>query len=56
MVAQNIDLIPLENLRVNLFNPRHLQQPSQRDALYAIAHDQGVKLVNLADDILVQGL
>lgn len=56
MTLQTIKSIPLENLIVDLFNPRHVTQPSQREALATIALDQGIKLTNLADDIAEKGL
>ncbi len=56
MTEQTIKPIALENLIVDIFNPRYLPQPSQRDALATIAHGQGQKLANLADDIVEKGL
>lgn len=56
MRAQRTEIIPLENLAIDLVNPRHVQQPSQREALATIAHDQGAKLANLAEDIAEKGL
>ncbi len=56
MTSQKIVAIPLENLRVDLINPRHTPQPSQREAIAAIAFEQGNKLVNLAEDIVDKGL
>jgi hypothetical protein len=56
MKAPATETIPLENLMVDLVNPRHVPQPSQREALATIAHDQGVKLANLAEDIAEKGL
>jgi hypothetical protein len=56
MTLQSIKSIPLENLIVDLFNPRHVTQPNQREALATIALDQGIKLANLADDIAEKGL
>lgn len=51
-----IQKIPLQNLLIDLQNPRYDPRSSQRDALARIAHDQGEKLVNLAEDILDKGL
>lgn len=56
MTAPNIQQIPLANLLVDLINPRHNQQPSQREAISTIAFDQGMKLVNLGEDIIARGL
>ncbi len=54
MAAPNIQQIPLANLLVDLINPRHNQQPNQREAISNIAFDQGMKLVNLGQDIVDQ--
>jgi hypothetical protein len=51
-----IQPIPLENLQVDLYNPRYEHRTSQRETLTTIAHDQGIKLVNLAEDIADKGL
>ncbi len=51
-----IQSIPLENLLIDLHNPRQAPQASQRDALAAIALEQGIKLANLAEDIAEKGL
>src|SRR5450756_2394312 len=56
MAAQTIMAIPLENLLVDQDNPRHAPQPSQRQALAAIAQERGEKLTNLAADIWEKGL
>ena len=56
MASHDIHAIPLTNLMVDLVNPRHVPQPSQREAIAAIAHDQGPKLANLAADIADRGL
>jgi hypothetical protein len=56
MASQNIQAIPLANLLVDLVNPRHNQQPNQREAIGTIAFDQGPKLANLAKDIVDNGL
>ena len=56
MATQSIELIPLEKLLIDLSNPRHPHQASQRDAIHTIAHDQGPKLFNLAEDIVDEGL
>lgn len=51
-----IQSIPLADLLVDLANPRHTKQSSQREAIATIAFDQGVKLTNLAEDIAERGL
>lgn len=51
-----IQLIPLQNLLIDLRNPRYDPRSSQRDALAKITHDQAEKLFNLAEDILDKGL
>lgn len=56
MPQASVSFIPLENLLVDLHNPRYDPRSSQRDALAAIARDQGVKLYNLAEDIVDKGL
>lgn len=56
MAVPNIQPIPLANLLVDLINPRHNQQPNQREAISTIAFDQGLKLVNLGQDIINRGL
>ena len=56
MFVPNIQPIPLANLLVDLINPRHNQQLSQREAISTIAFDQGIKLVNLGQDIIDKGL
>lgn len=56
MATPNIQTVPLANLLVDLINPRHTEQPSQREAIATIAFDQGPKLANLAEDIAERGL
>jgi len=56
MAAPRLELIPLENLLIDLENPRYDPRTSQREALATIAHDQGTKLANLAEDIVEKGL
>lgn len=56
MDSQRIQAIALENLLVDLFNPRHVPQSSQRETIATIALEQGVKLANLAEDIADKGL
>jgi len=48
--------IPVENLLVDLTNPRHDPAANQQLALATIARDQGPKLVRLAESILERGL
>lgn len=52
----SIQLIPLENLIIDLQNPRYDPRKSQREALYTIAREQDFKLINLVQDILDKGL
>lgn len=56
MQSWKTDSISLENLQIDLYNPRYEHRTSQRDVLTTIAHEQGVKLVNLAEDIAEKGL
>ena len=56
MTSPSIKTIALANLLVDLANPRHTEQTSQREAIATIALDQGIKLVNLAEDIAERGL
>lgn len=56
MEFKNIEPISLANLLIDLQNPRYDLRSSQREALTTIAHDQGPKLVNLAEDIVDKGL
>jgi len=46
----------LENLLINLHNPRYDPRSNQREALATITIDQGAKLYNLAEDIVVKGM
>jgi hypothetical protein len=48
--------IEIENLLIDLQNPRFDPKSSQRDALQTIIHDQGKKLYNLAEDIVDSGV
>lgn len=45
-----------ENLLIDLHNPRYDPRSSQREALATICHDQGIKLYNLAEDIVDKGV
>jgi len=47
--------IKLENLLIDLQNPRYDSRKSQVEALYTIIHDQKEKLINLAEDIIIKG-
>jgi len=51
-----LSLIPLENIFVDLQNPRYDPLDNQREALATIANEQGTKLVSLAKDIVERGL
>lgn len=55
-MGTEIRSIPLENLLIDLQNPRYDPRTSQREAISTIAHDQRGKLVNLAEDIVERGL
>ncbi|SOC90617.1 hypothetical protein SAMN05216358_0709 [Rhizobium sp. AN5] len=48
--------IPIEDLRLDIKNPRIADASSQRDALLKIVTDQDVKLVALAESIVEDGL
>jgi hypothetical protein len=56
MKSPHIQAIPLSSLLIDLSNPRHSEQASQRDAIATIAADQGPKLATLAQDIAERGL
>lgn len=56
MQAAKMKQIPVEDLLIDLQNPRYDIRNSQREAITTIAHDQGLKLVNLAEDIIDKGL
>lgn len=49
-------VIDLQDLTVNLENPRYPTRASQRDAIAKMAEHQGMKLVKLAEDIVENGL
>ncbi len=49
-------VIDLQDLSVNLENPRYPNRASQRDAIAKMAEHQGMKLVKLAEDIIENGL
>jgi hypothetical protein len=51
-----IKSIPLENLLIDLQNPRYDPRSNQKNAIATIANDQGIKLFNLAEDIADKGL
>jgi len=46
----------IDQLALDLINPRITQASSQREAMQRIIDDQGVKLANLADSIVDEGL
>ena len=45
-----------ENLLIDLQNPRYDPREGLREALQSMVHEQGTKLVNLAEDIVDKGL
>lgn len=51
-----IQPIAIENLLIDLQNPRYDPRTNQREAITTIANDQGVKLANLAEDIVDKGV
>lgn len=53
---QIIKPILLDNLLVNVENPRYEPMNNQNDAISAMAEEQGSKLANLAEDIVNNGL
>jgi len=55
MSAASLMSIKIENLLIDLHNPRYEPRSSQRDALITISRDQGLKLYNLAEDIVDKG-
>src|SRR5258708_3840312 len=55
-MASNFKIVSVENLRINLNNPRYDPRTSERDAIATIVHDQGPKLISLAEDIVDKGL
>ncbi|MCZ7467307.1 hypothetical protein [Rhizobium rhizogenes] len=48
--------LPIEDLRLDIKNPRIAEATSQRDALQKIVTDQDIKLVALAESIVEDGL
>jgi hypothetical protein len=54
-MAGNVEL-NLDELHLDLLNPRFDGLSSQRDALEKIVRSQGSKLVNLAEDIVASGM
>lgn len=52
----SVQRVAVENLLIDLQNPRYDPRANQREAITTIAHDQGVKLANLAEDIVDKGL
>ncbi|NTF69773.1 hypothetical protein [Rhizobium rhizogenes] len=48
--------LPIEDLRLDIKNPRIAEANSQRDALQKIVTDQDIKLVALAESIVEDGL
>lgn len=56
MPQHEVATIKLESLLIDLRNPRYDPRTSQREALATIARDQDIKLYNLAEDIVDNGL
>lgn len=56
MSAASLLPIKIANLLIDLRNPRYEIRSSQHDALATISRDQGLKLYNLAEDIVDKGL
>ena len=52
----HIQSIPLQDLLIDLNNPRYDPRINQREALSSIAREQGKKLISLAEDIVDKGL
>jgi hypothetical protein len=52
----NIKTISIDNLLIDLQNPRYDPRTNQREAITTIANDQGIKLANLAEDMVEKGL
>lgn len=48
--------VRLEYLQIDVGNPRYDPKGSQIEALTQISHDQGLKLFNLAEDIVEKGI
>jgi hypothetical protein len=55
-MPSNFKSVKVENLRINLNNPRYDPRTSEREAIATIIHDQGPKLISLAEDIVDKGL
>jgi hypothetical protein len=51
----NVEL-DLDELQLDLANPRFAGLASQREALQKIVQTQGAKLVNLAEDVVANGM
>ncbi|MBI3163796.1 MAG: hypothetical protein HYZ24_03865 [Chloroflexi bacterium] len=47
--------IPIQNLLIDLQNPRYDPRTNQREALATLAREQGSKLVSLAEDVINEG-
>ncbi len=56
MESTEITEIPIENLRINIENPRFKDTTNQREAIKIMVDRQGEKLFNLAEDISKSGL
>lgn len=55
MASGRIEPIEVENLNLTLKNPRYPGQSNQRSAIETLAKEQGLKLLNLAEDIAKYG-
>lgn len=58
MSPTTAEIIPIsiDDLLLDLINPRIEEQDNQREAIRAIIREQGQKIVNLAEDIVTKGL
>lgn len=56
MSQASIVTVKLENLFIDLRNPRYDPRSNQLEALSEISRDQGLKLYNLAEDIIDKGI
>ena len=53
---ETVRTIAVENLLVDVENPRYEPRANQREAIATIATEQGAKLANLAEDICDKGV
>src|SRR5262245_43806487 len=47
--------ISIQNLLIDLQNPRYDPRTNQREALLTMVNEQGAKIAALAEDIIIQG-